>query len=107
MPARCPARQTKVYVESLECPTCSAELGFHPPTRSLVAVAGAASRGAMVEIDGEVLERSGAGGASVITPLAAYRDEGIDRLLDDWHWLSFHANRIVTAAAGRPASTPA
>ena len=51
--------------------------------------------------DGTVLERSGPGGASVVIALPDYRDQGIDRLLDDWHWLSFQANRVNRAMGAR------
>ena len=40
MSARCPVCRTKVYVESLDCPTCSAPIAFHPPTREFVALPG-------------------------------------------------------------------
>ncbi len=51
--------------------------------------------------DGTVLERSGRGGSSVVVPLPDYADQGIDRLLDDWHWLSFQANRVNRAMGAR------
>ena len=51
--------------------------------------------------DGTVLERSGPGGDHVIRPLTRYDGTAFDRLLDDWHWLSFQANRVNRAMGAR------
>lgn len=37
-----------------------------------------------------------------ITPLASYADEPIERLLDDWKWLSLFFNRVNAAMGKNP-----
>ncbi|GAA0994329.1 zinc-binding metallopeptidase family protein [Subtercola frigoramans] len=48
---RCPNCSSPVFLETLDCPTCTASIGFHAPTRGFFLVG---AEGSEIEIDGSV-----------------------------------------------------